>query len=260
MVQPVLPPGGTCAPFVAESGLVVKPLSVQQCEHEMRMLRLIGIHPNIVTFVAAASDAKAGILCFEYGGFDLFKVIEQGGRPDDPRRVLMQVADALAHVHGKGVAHRDVKLENIVQDESGNVRLIDFGLSKAVGDVTLATRDGSLIYMAPEVTTLCANDACASDIWSLGVVLYGIQYGRVPFSPCANERVCATYRQFSDAALAHLNASRRCVHIGILPSILEPWECTVFDATWCTDPSARASAAVIRDRLAVTDAPLAGTR
>jgi len=105
-----------------------------------------------------------------------------------------QMANALAHAHGRGVVHRDFKSANVVVTPDGQVKVLDFGLAKRMtgeelADATAVTRHsltapgvvaGTLAYMAPEQLQGQAADA-RSDIWALGVVLYELATGKRPF-------------------------------------------------------------------------------
>ena len=93
---------------------------------------------------------------------------------------MEQLFKAINHCHASGVVHRDIKPENIMITDSGSVRLIDFGLSKVnKGDKRLTTIAGTPFYMAPEV--LDGNYGAKADIWSLGVLLYVLVSGYLPF-------------------------------------------------------------------------------
>ena len=86
---------------------------------------------------------------------------------------------AINHCHAQNVIHRDIKPENIMITDQGSVRLIDFGLSKASRTQKLTEMAGTPYYMAPEV--LKGSYMAEADIWSLGVLLYCLVSGYLPF-------------------------------------------------------------------------------
>jgi len=100
------------------------------------------------------------------------------------RQVITQVGEALAYAHGRGLIHRDIKPSNILIDESGNCLLTDFGLARMVEDSVNLTSTGTIMgtpaYMSPEQGSGQKIDA-RSDIYSLGVVLFEMATGRVPY-------------------------------------------------------------------------------
>lgn len=77
---------------------------------------------------------------------------------------------AVNHLHSQNIAHRDIKPENIMIGEDGNLKLIDFGLSKQVGCEGMTAMVGSTFYIAPEVFEGKYDLKC--DVWSLGVIIY----------------------------------------------------------------------------------------
>jgi eukaryotic-like serine/threonine-protein kinase len=106
---------------------------------------------------------------------------ERMGRLKD---AMLQVCEALAYIHGRGLLHRDIKPSNIMVDEDRLVRLMDFGLVKFLADDAGLTADGRLVgtfrYMSPEQILGEPLDARA-DLYSLGVILYELMTGRTPF-------------------------------------------------------------------------------
>jgi serine/threonine protein kinase len=94
---------------------------------------------------------------------------------------------SINHCHALGIVHRDIKPENIMINEEDDVRLIDFGLSKASKKKNMQTVAGTPFYMAPEV--LNENYGSKADIWSLGVLLYTLVSGYLPFQGSNNRDV-----------------------------------------------------------------------
>jgi len=152
-------------------------------------------HRNICTIYEvgeSAGDEQPFIVMEYLDGRSLRTVVHDGPRElGQILRVGIQVADALAHAHEHGIVHRDLKSSNIVIDSTGRVVVLDFGLAKRVssssdgpaGDSTLTTHGvvaGTLTHMAPEVLLGSPADA-RSDVWALGVLLYELATGRLPF-------------------------------------------------------------------------------
>jgi serine/threonine protein kinase len=119
-------------------------------------------------------------------GVDLRQVLRrQGGLPtEEALRTALQVAEGLAAIHEMGVIHRDLKTPNIMRDAKGTVRLMDFGIAKEWGASTSATATGLVMgtpeYMSPEQARGEKIDF-RSDIYALGIILYELFTGHVPF-------------------------------------------------------------------------------
>jgi serine/threonine protein kinase len=101
---------------------------------------------------------------------------------DECRRLFIQLWLVIKFLHiDRRIVHRDLKLENVLLDKYGNVRLIDFGFAKSLrGDDFLRSRCGSPAYVAPEIVSGAAYTS-AVDIWSLGVILYCLTLRSLPF-------------------------------------------------------------------------------
>ncbi|HEY2943732.1 MAG TPA: serine/threonine-protein kinase [Vicinamibacteria bacterium] len=114
--------------------------------------------------------------------------------PDEVRRIVADVAEALDYAHRKGVVHRDVKPDNIlVDDETGRAVLTDFGIAKALAGGQTVTRLGAIVgtphYMSPEQAAGQETLDGRSDIYSLGVVAYAMLAGRLPFEGASTQDV-----------------------------------------------------------------------
>lgn len=100
---------------------------------------------------------------------------------------MKQLFSSINHCHANGIVHRDIKPENIMINDEDEVRLIDFGLSKVSKKKQMHTVAGTPFYMAPEV--LNENYGAKADIWSLGVLLYTLVSGYLPFQGTNNREV-----------------------------------------------------------------------
>lgn len=96
------------------------------------------------------------------------------------RRLVRQLVGALCYLHARSIAHRDIKLENVLLDEWCNVRLIDFGFA-ILSRGKLRVPCGSPAYTAPEILLAHEYDGQLADVWSLGVLIYVMLAGRFPF-------------------------------------------------------------------------------
>jgi len=142
-------------------------------------------HPNICTVHEIdEAEGRMFISMAFIEGESLKTRIERGPlKIDEALGLGMQVAEGLREAHKKGVIHRDIKSANVMVTESGQAKIMDFGLARVRGS-TLLTKEGmtmgTIAYMSPEQARGEAVDH-RSDIWSLGVVLYEMLAGRLPF-------------------------------------------------------------------------------
>ena len=144
-------------------------------------------HPNIVTIYDLGEIEGVYYIAMEYlPGRTLGDLIkEEGALPlDRALDITEQVAEALDYSHAQGLVHRDVKPSNIIVNDEGHATLTDFGLVKAMAEATLTSKGaivGTPEYMSPEQAEGKPADR-RSDIYSLGIVLYQMLTGKVPFS------------------------------------------------------------------------------
>jgi serine/threonine-protein kinase len=149
-------------------------------------------HPNICTIYEVGEAGGVPFFVMEYlPGRTLAQVIREG--PPDLTETLgigMQIAAALADAHARAIVHRDLKSSNVVIDASGRAKVLDFGLARRIVDDTVDPEStitsanvvaGTLSHMAPEVLRGARGDE-RSDIWALGVVLYEVATGGLPFT------------------------------------------------------------------------------
>jgi len=143
-------------------------------------------HPNICTIydIGKTDDDQLFIALAYYDGETLKKKIEKGPiKIEDAIDTIIQVAEGLKRAHKKGIAHRDIKPANIFITNEGIVKILDFGLAKTSGEpsiTNLGSTVGTVSYMSPEQSKGEEVDH-RTDIWSLGVVLYQMLSGSLPF-------------------------------------------------------------------------------
>ncbi len=144
-------------------------------------------HPGIVGVYDQGVDGETSYLTMEYvDGSNLRRrVAEQGALTvGEALRVTESVLDALAAAHRGGVVHRDVKPENVLIASDDRVRVADFGLARAVTEVTSTTTGtllGTVAYLAPELVQRGASDA-RTDVYAVGVMLFEMLAGQQPFT------------------------------------------------------------------------------
>lgn len=140
-------------------------------------------HPHIVHVYASGEQDYLPYLVMEWiEGHSLQDELAKRGRlpSDDAAMIAVHVAQALDHIHRHDIVHRDVKPSNILLGPDGNARLSDFGIAVRVGQTPPAVGVGTAAYLAPEQVSKEPADP-HSDIYSLGIVMFEMLTGRVPF-------------------------------------------------------------------------------
>ena len=149
-------------------------------------------HPNIVRIYDCGYENDNVFLVMEYiSGGSAQTLLEQKGKLDQEHAafIMLKVCSGLMEAEKYGIVHRDIKPENIMFDREGEVKILDLGLSKIIGDrrinkqsITVSlTSLGTPLYMAPEQAVDASNCDSRADIYSIGVTLYQLCTGVLPF-------------------------------------------------------------------------------
>jgi serine kinase len=152
---------------------------------EMDIIKKIK-HPNLASTIDILSIGRSIVMIGTLYECDLLQYIEQRGRISErvARRLLIELVAGVKYLHDMDIAHRDLKIENLLLSANGTLKLGDFGFARFVSPTGLCdTRCGSAGYIAPEVTVEADEgiDAKLADIWSIGVVLYTMITNSFPF-------------------------------------------------------------------------------
>jgi LSD1 subclass zinc finger protein len=169
---------------------------VRRFERETRILASLD-HPGIVRLIDSGSDEGLMYIVMEYVPLSLAEKLKGGPLPlAEIRRIFVEVADALAHAHGRGIVHRDLKPTNILLAPEGAM-ITDFGIAhlEYERDVTSLTRTSAVLgtfnYMSPEQRMGEKDIDRRADIYAMGVLLYELITGKVPigrFPPASSVR------------------------------------------------------------------------
>ncbi|KAK5865506.1 hypothetical protein PBY51_019772 [Eleginops maclovinus] len=162
----------------------LNPTSLQKLFREVSVMKILN-HPNIVKLFEVIETEKTLYLVMEYAsGGEVFDYLVAHGRmkEKEARAKFRQIVSAVEYCHQKRIVHRDLKAENLLLDADMNIKIADFGFSNefTLGS-KLDTFCGSPPYAAPELFQGKKYDGPEVDVWSLGVILYTLVSGSLPF-------------------------------------------------------------------------------
>ncbi|PRP89396.1 leucine zipper kinase [Planoprotostelium fungivorum] len=150
-------------------------------------------HGNVIEFKCAFEDLTHSYIVMEYlQGTDLYNYLEKTdftpGTEEDVRSLMRGIVSAVVYCHGKGIAHLDLKLENIMVTAPGTAKIIDFGLCDR-SDVLCSRWVGSADYACPQILLHHSFMPEKADVWSLGVILYIMLFCVTPFDRADTARL-----------------------------------------------------------------------
>ncbi|MCM3089541.1 MULTISPECIES: Stk1 family PASTA domain-containing Ser/Thr kinase [unclassified Cytobacillus] len=169
-------------------------------------------HPNIVNIYDVGEEDTIYYIVMEYVDGQTLKQYIQQNSPipiDDALEILKQLTSAISHAHQNHIIHRDIKPHNILIDRHGNVKITDFGIAMALSATSITQTNsvlGSVHYLSPEQ----ARGGMAnrkSDIYSLGIVMFELLTGRLPFSGESAVSIALKHLQSETPSLKRWNPS-----------------------------------------------------
>jgi serine/threonine protein kinase len=200
---------------IYEKVKLLEPNRRKSVKREMKIMEKLD-HPNIAKLYEVFESFKQVFMIMEYvnGGslHGYLKMKPNRQMPELEAKFLwLQVVQAVQYCHQRNVAHRDIKLENLLLDETKtHLKLIDFGFSTCIPhERKVKIFCGTPSYMAPEIVSKIEYSGPPADIWAMGVLLYALLCGKFPFKG-ANDKelysqICSSELQFPD----HVSAQAR---------------------------------------------------
>ena len=158
-------------------------------------------HPNIVTVYDFGLSQEQIFIVMEYvPGVDMKTLVQRNGglNVDEALELLIQACEGIGHAHKKGLVHCDIKPQNLLVTPDMRLKVVDFGIARAMASISPEEKSdivwGSPRYFSPEQANGRAPSP-ASDVYSLGVVLYEAITGRVPFQAGSSEELARMHRE-----------------------------------------------------------------
>ena len=221
---------------ILRSELCADPVSVVRFEREAQAATTLS-HPNIVEIYDVGEYKGHRYIVMEYvPGRTLKQVIRSRGslEPDEAIDIEKQLVSAVSEAHHKGIIHRDIKPQNIIVKSDGSIKILDFGIAIAKGNIQVTQANnvmGSVHYLAPELAK-GKPASVQSDIYALGIVLFEMLSGDVPFKADSAVQVALMQMRNEMPSIRTIN-----------PSIPQSIENIITRAT-TKDPSKRYSSCV----------------
>lgn len=224
-------------------------------------------HPGIIKIHNFLADESFFYLVMElFSGRTLVECTPKAGTIDEEfaKPIFKQILEVIKYIHDKGIAHRDLKLENVLLDNRGHIKLIDFGFSKfADQGQVFKTPCGSPAYAAPEVMGGSAYDGKAADMWSCGVLLFSLVTGELPWKGGNQIHVYSQIQkgqiempqglsQFCSDLISKLIVPDSAMRLTAAEALNHPWVADV-NVSWDNDVGIKPVISVSSIRKVITD-------
>ena len=205
-----------------------EPHLAQAMKNELDVLKLLqpAAHPNVANVIDVFDTPRTVLCILEYcGGGSLQRCLQNkphatGLGEGMSKSVALQISRALAHMHGNGIAHRDVKPENVLFTDASqrHIKMVDFGFAVACGARRVRTICGSPQYMAPELSKREPYFGWACDMWAYAAVIFEMLEGRPAFRGSSMEQLNirimrASHEAFTQATPAPTRALIKAVFV-----------------------------------------------
>lgn len=170
--------------ILKKAALTQTPQLRRRVEREITVMKLID-HPHVLRLFDVLQSSRYLFLILEYAeGGELFEYLVKHNRltVDEAFVFFRQIVQGLEYCHKNLICHRDLKPENLLLDKDKNIKIADFGMASIIKEETLLeTSCGSPHYASPEVVKGEKYNGYEADVWSLGVILYALICGKLPF-------------------------------------------------------------------------------
>ncbi|EKF8619885.1 Stk1 family PASTA domain-containing Ser/Thr kinase [Staphylococcus pseudintermedius] len=202
-----------------------KQATIQRFESEVQNTTIL-THPNIVSVLDVGEEVDFFFLVMEYiEGPTLADYIKANGplKPEKALYFIEQILSGIRHAHERGIVHRDIKPQNVMIDRNQTLKIVDFGIAKALSETTMTQTNhvvGTVQYLSPEQAK-GEKTGERSDIYSIGIVLYEMLTGHPPFS--GETAVSIAIKQIQEA-VPNVTDTRRDVPQALSNVILKATE------------------------------------
>ncbi|KAJ6235187.1 protein kinase [Anaeramoeba flamelloides] len=212
--------------IISKKKFILKQKSKEQLVREMKILRLMN-HSNVIRLFDVFTNETHFFIVMEFvNGGELVDYLtsKQKIKAKAIKKIFVQILSGVDYCHQLQIVHRDLKLENVLIDQEMNIKIIDFGLSNFVekGQL-LKTYCGSPSYSCPEILSRRKYDGFKADVWSLGVILYALIVGKLPFNA---DNPMKLYKKIVTGSY-------------LIPNFVDKEAANLLSAMLCVDPKKR---------------------